>query len=155
MPYVIQSLPQPSIIEATIHHTISPDELKFVLRDIYTRLRQRDANTLTHIVLDATSQTFPSEISIKGYVLVLSKLHEIFYRKRTITMWLATDISYYDKAHYYAQRQCLPVYIHDNLAAVYNRIERIQGATAPFNAEAQVAPFTIGTDEVSTQPLDD
>ena len=60
MPYVIQSLPQKSVVSATIHETVSIDELKFVLRDIYKRVNNRRASALTHIVLDTTSQVFPS-----------------------------------------------------------------------------------------------
>ncbi|MEO1164096.1 MAG: hypothetical protein AAFV98_09955 [Chloroflexota bacterium] len=155
MPYVIQSLPQKSVVSATIHETVSIDELKFVLRDIHKRVKNRSANTLTHIVLDTTSQVFPSKIPVKGFMLVLAKLHEVFYRKRTIVLWLATDSSYYDMAGYYTQRMCVPVHIHCDVNAIYKRIHIMESETARLNESKYIAPFTTGIDEVITQILDE
>lgn len=134
MPYVIQSLPESSVLIATIHADVTIDELRSALHELYARLKRRNENTVVHLVLDTTSQTYPSSVPTKAFMLVLSKLYEAFYRRRTLILWLAAHITYADMARYYAQRMCLPVYIRSDVQAIHTSIAKLQGATAPLDA---------------------
>lgn len=129
MSFLVQTLPRHSVIFASIKAPVISDDAIRVYRALHDKISRRSENDTIQIVMDISPFDTNQRFSPERFVKVISKIYEHWHYRRSLVLWIAVDDCYVDTVTYLAQKWCLPIYIHNKMAQIFDGIDASYGQT--------------------------